>query len=74
MKVRSIRRRSCLKSDCLDPETPGEIGIDGTISYIQDLGLELEDPLVLAVATLLKSPSVGCFPKSLFILGWLSVK
>lgn len=58
-------------SNRLDPENPGEIGIDGTIEYIQDLGLELEDPLVLAIAHLLRSPRVGCFPKSLFLLGWL---
>ncbi|CAN6623933.1 defective in cullin neddylation protein 1 [Trichomonascus vanleenenianus] len=47
-----------------------EIGIDGTIQYIQDLGLELEDPVVLAICTELKAPAQGSFTKEGFIEGW----
>lgn len=47
-----------------------EISIDGTIQYIQDLGLDLEDPVVLAVAKELNSPTMGRFPRQDFISGW----
>lgn len=47
-----------------------EISIDGTIQFIQDLGLELEDPVVLAVVKELSSPAMGRFPKQGFVSGW----
>jgi DCN1-like protein 1/2 len=53
----------------IDSDTD-EIGIDGTIRYIQDLGLQVEDPVVLAVAKELGSPRMGAFQKQPFIVGW----
>lgn len=46
--------------------------VEGTIQYVQDLGLSLEDPAVLALAYELKSPEVGVFVKDGFISGWSS--
>jgi DCN1-like protein 1/2 len=57
-----------------DPEEPSTIGIDGTINYIQDLGVALEDPVVLALAYKLDAPTMGQFPKQRFIKGWQSMK
>lgn len=44
-----------------------EIGVDGTISFLNDLGLGLEEPVVLALAYEFKSPAVGRWPNS----GWV---
>lgn len=52
----------------VDPDEK-EIGIDGTIQFIQDLGVPLEDPVVLAVAKELGSPAMGRFPRTEFIAG-----
>ncbi|ODQ64253.1 DUF298-domain-containing protein [Nadsonia fulvescens var. elongata DSM 6958] len=46
------------------------IGVDGTIRYIQDLGLQLEDAAVLALAMVLKSPEMGRFDRREFIDCW----
>ncbi|KAK9358980.1 Cullin binding-domain-containing protein [Lipomyces starkeyi] len=56
-----------------DPEEPSTIGIEGTINYIQDLGVALEDPVVLALAYKLDAPTMGQFPKQQFIKGWQSM-
>ncbi|KAK9318868.1 Cullin binding-domain-containing protein [Lipomyces orientalis] len=56
-----------------DPEDPSTIGIDGTINYIQDLGVALEDPVVLALACKLEGPTMGQFTKQGFIKGWQSM-
>ncbi|KAK7205275.1 Cullin binding-domain-containing protein [Myxozyma melibiosi] len=54
-----------------DPEDPSTIGLDGTIAFIQDdLGIDLEDPFVLALACKLEAPTVGQFSKDGFIKGW----
>ncbi|KAK9468837.1 Cullin binding-domain-containing protein [Lipomyces arxii] len=53
-----------------DLEDPTSIGLDGTINYIQDLGVDLEDPVVLALAYKLSAPTVGQFSKQGFINGW----
>ncbi|KIO19012.1 hypothetical protein M407DRAFT_153108 [Tulasnella calospora MUT 4182] len=44
-----------------------EIGVDGTINFLGDLKLELEEPVVLALAYEFKSPAVGRWPRS----GWV---
>lgn len=44
-----------------------EIGVDGTINFLSDLKLELEEPVVLALAFEFKSPAVGRWPRS----GWV---
>lgn len=54
-------------------ENEQEIGIEGTIQFIQDLGLQLEDPVVLCIAYHLKAPSVGRFTKDNFVNGWVTL-
>ncbi|KAH3675461.1 hypothetical protein WICMUC_002750 [Wickerhamomyces mucosus] len=48
------------------------IGIDGTLQYIEDLGYEPEDKVILALAEFLRAPSIGVFDKNSFILNWQS--
>ncbi|KAH3687297.1 hypothetical protein WICPIJ_001720 [Wickerhamomyces pijperi] len=57
-----------------DSTNPEIIGIDGTIKYIEDLGYQPEDKVVLALAEFLESPSVGVFERKKFILKWESAK
>ncbi|KAG8933325.1 Scaffold-type E3 ligase [Tulasnella sp. 419] len=45
------------------------IGIDGTIALCQDLGVDPEDVVLLALACDLKSPSMGQWPKKEWIEG-----
>lgn len=49
------------------------IGIDGTIKYIEDLGYEPEDKVVLALAEFLESPSTAIFERKKFISKWQSI-
>ncbi|KAK9450620.1 Cullin binding-domain-containing protein [Limtongia smithiae] len=56
-----------------DPENTSIIGIDGTISFIQELDVALEDPVVLALACKLDASTVGQFSKDGFIKGWISL-
>lgn len=44
--------------------------IDGTISFVQNLGIALEDEAVLAVAYELSAPSVGIFKRAEWLDGW----
>ncbi|KAG9012960.1 Scaffold-type E3 ligase [Tulasnella sp. 427] len=44
-----------------------EIGVDGTINFLKDLDLELEEPVVLALAYEFKAPEVGRWSKA----GWV---
>lgn len=53
-----------------DPKQPDETGIDGTILYCQDLGVEPEDVVMLAVAWVAKAPTMGRFAKKGWIEGW----
>lgn len=54
----------------IDPKQLDETGIDGTILYCQDLGVEPEDVVMLAVAWLTKAPTMGRFAKKGWIDGW----
>ncbi|KAG8876548.1 Scaffold-type E3 ligase [Tulasnella sp. 332] len=49
-------------------DSPDEIGIDGTIKLAQDLQVELEDVVMLALANELGSTGVGEWPKQ----GWIA--
>ncbi|KAK9453629.1 Cullin binding-domain-containing protein [Dipodascopsis uninucleata] len=56
-----------------DPEDSEAIGLDGTINYVTDLGVQLEDPVVLALACKLEAPEIGKFSKEGFLKGWASL-
>ncbi|KAJ7573970.1 Cullin binding-domain-containing protein [Mycena floridula] len=47
-----------------------EIAVDGTIKLCEDLGVDPEDVVLLAVAYELKSPSLGRWTKQGWIEGW----
>lgn len=66
-KLHSLR--SCIFSESfvVSDGDEDEIGLDGTINFLNDLQLGLEEPVVLALAYELGSPAVGRWPKS----GWI---
>lgn len=47
-----------------------DIGLDGTIKLCQDLAVDPEDVVLLAVAYELKSPNVGQWSKKGWVDGW----
>ncbi|KAI9891482.1 MAG: Scaffold-type E3 ligase [Vezdaea aestivalis] len=51
-------------------ESPDLIGVNGAINYFKDLGIKLDDPVVLAVQELLNSQAVGEFSRQDFVAGW----
>lgn len=53
-----------------DANNPEIIDIDGTLKYLEDLGIEPDDPKSLTLAFLLKSPLVGVFEKNKFLTTW----
>ena len=46
------------------------IGLEGTEQYFNDLGVDLEDTIALAISCVLGSPTIGEFPRQPFIDGW----
>ncbi|KAJ6465690.1 defective in Cullin neddylation protein 1 [Mycena sanguinolenta] len=55
-----------------DPDAD-EITVDGTIRLCQDLGVDPEDVVLLAVAFELKSPRVGEWNRSGWLEGWKNI-
>ena len=53
-----------------DSSTPDQIGAEGTMAYLQDVGVSLEEPAMLAVLTQVKAPTMGELVKNDFINGW----
>lgn len=56
-----------------NPENDQEIDINGTMSYLEDLKIEPEDPKSLVLAYFLNSPSMGVFKRKDFHKQWTSV-
>ena len=65
-----------LANDTLDdPEdNPDGIGIEGSMKFLGDIQVQLDEVACLGVAELLKSPSMGEFTRESFVTGWRSVK
>ncbi|KAI4227113.1 MAG: hypothetical protein L6R36_002675 [Xanthoria steineri] len=51
-------------------DEPDTIGVEGSMRYLQDLGLSLEEPVVLAILTELAAPTMGELTRSGFVDGW----
>ncbi|KAL9058883.1 MAG: hypothetical protein Q9206_001716 [Seirophora lacunosa] len=51
-------------------EEPDAIGVEGCMRYLGDLGLSLEEPVVLAVLTELDAPTMGELTRKGFVDGW----
>ncbi|CAD6568128.1 MAG: Scaffold-type E3 ligase [Alectoria sarmentosa] len=49
---------------------PDKIGIEGSMRYLMDLGLKLDEAVVLAVLTELGAPTMGEFTRDGFVSGW----
>lgn len=54
-------------------ESDDVISIDGTLQYLQDLGIEPEDIRSLVLSYFLHSPSMGTFNREDFLTAWESV-
>ncbi|ODV92921.1 hypothetical protein CANCADRAFT_1518 [Tortispora caseinolytica NRRL Y-17796] len=50
-----------------------EMDIDGIIAFISDLGLNVEDPIVLALSYCIKSSKIGAINKDEFVKGMLEI-
>lgn len=58
-----------------DPEdNPDGIGIEGSMQFLSDIQVKLDEVACLGVAELLKSPSMGESTREGFVAGWRSVK
>lgn len=51
-------------------EEPDKIGVEGSMKYLGDLGVKLDEAAVLAVLTELNAPTMGEFTREGFINGW----
>ena len=67
LNVRSIVHGSRLTDD---PESLETIGTSGTMQYLTDLGVQLDEPAVLAVLAELSAPTMGELTRDGFISGW----
>ncbi|GAA5923382.1 hypothetical protein JCM3775_007521 [Rhodotorula graminis] len=56
-----------------DPATPDEIGMDGTMQYCRDLGVDPEDVVFLALAWFTKAPTMGRFSRRSWTEAWQAV-
>jgi DCN1-like protein 1/2 len=46
------------------------IGVDGTMAYLTDLGVDLENASVLIPVEIIQAPTLGEITKQEFIDGW----
>ena len=53
-------------------EEPDKIGIEGSMRYLTDLGVKLDEVVVLAILTELGAPTMGEFTREGFVSGWQS--
>lgn len=49
---------------------PDTIGVEGSMRYLSDLGLSLDEPVVLAILTELNAPTMGELTREGFVDGW----
>lgn len=55
-------------------EEPDRIGVEGSMRYLQDLGVKLDEPAVLAILAELNAPTMGEFTRDGFIDGWTNLR
>ena len=53
---------------------PNTIGVEGSMRYMADLQVELDDVATLAIAEALSAPTMGEFNREGFVQGWKSSK
>lgn len=52
-------------------DQPDETGFQGTLKYLQDLGVNMEDASGLIPFEIVQSPALGIMKKQAFIDGWI---
>ncbi|GAA6044281.1 hypothetical protein JCM8097_002110 [Rhodosporidiobolus ruineniae] len=57
-----------------DPANPTEIGMEGTMQYCQDLGVNPEDVVMLALAWFTKAPTMGRFARKGWLEAWQGIR
>ncbi|KAI5807079.1 Cullin binding-domain-containing protein [Geopyxis carbonaria] len=61
--------------DFRGPADPADtIGINGTMAYLEALGVGLEEPTVLVLAEALRAPTMGEFERGAFVAGWQALR
>lgn len=55
-------------------EDPDTIGVEGSMKYLQDLQINLDDIAVLIVGEALQSPTMGEFTREGFTTGWKNLR
>ncbi|GAA5987880.1 hypothetical protein JCM11641_003519 [Rhodosporidiobolus odoratus] len=53
-----------------DASTPDEIAMEGTMRYCEDIGVDPEEPVMLALAWFTKAPTMGRFSKKPWMDAW----
>jgi len=56
-----------------DSQDVDVIGVDGTMRYLGDLGVKLDDVVVLAILTELSAPTMGELTRDGFVGGWKKI-
>ena len=54
-------------------DNPDEIGIDGTMKYLENLAVQLDEVACFAVLELLGAPTMGELQRDKFVAGWAGV-
>lgn len=57
-----------------DSQDVDVIGVDGTMRYLGDLGVKLDDVVVLAILTELSAPTMGELTRDGFVGGWKKIQ
>ncbi|KAI9873102.1 MAG: Scaffold-type E3 ligase [Pleopsidium flavum] len=55
-------------------DNPDTIGVEGSMRYMADLQVDLDEVATLAVAEALSAPTMGEFTREGFVLGWRSLE
>lgn len=55
-------------------DEPDIIGVEGSMRYLADLGLSLDEPVVLAILTELNAPTMGELTREGFSDGWRQLR
>ena len=50
------------------------IGVEGSIRYLNDIGVELDEVVVLAILTEISAPTMGEISRKGFVDGWRSTR
>lgn len=58
-----------------DPKTDEDktISVEGTMKYLEDLGLNLESAEILVPLQIVKAPALGEITKDEFVEGWKAI-